>query len=519
MASVLSIPQDPRETVTFPQMIRSAAAAYGDETFGRLDTEDGPGETFTYRELERKSAELARGLLARGVGKGTRVGFVYGNSPSFVLVMSAIARIGGVAIPISTLIRGNELVRVIRQSDISGLVLQREFLGKDYVERIFEALPGLSEAGAGPLFLPEVPYLRWIASTGEGLPAAIRDLEAIRADAAQVDEAILEQIEAEVHSTDQMIEIYTSGSMALPKGVKHNHGPVLFRGEYVGRMQGAKRGVEGYCFLPMFWVGGLMITLFPNWMHGAPILFTERTNINSRNAMGSVLSADDLKAMADNMFKPYWGLGMTETLGPYAYGDDVRAPGHPMCAPMDHFAERYDIRIADENNAQVGDGEIGEMQVRGYPVSPGLHKIEREQFFTSDGYFKTGDMCLIEGPRVHFVGRGGDMIKTASSNVSPAEVELELQSVEGVHNAYVVGIPDKDRGQLVVAALVAREGVGELDIGKIEAELRQNLSSYKVPRAFIQIERDDVPMLHSNKVSKRLLAEMMIERLGREVAA
>ncbi|RYJ06862.1 MAG: hypothetical protein EON52_04165, partial [Actinomycetales bacterium] len=55
------------------------------------------------------------------------------------------------------------------------------------------ALPGLSEADDGPLFLPEVPYLRWIASTGEGLPAAIRDLEAIRADAAQVDEAILEQ--------------------------------------------------------------------------------------------------------------------------------------------------------------------------------------------------------------------------------------------------------------------------------------------------------------------------------------
>src|SRR5690606_19672388 len=121
---------------------------------------------------------------------------------------------------------------------------------------------------------------------------AIRDLEAIRADAAKVDETILEQVEAEVHSTDQMIEIYTSGSMALPKGVKHNHGPVLFRGEYVGRMQGATRGKEGYCFLPMFWVGGLMITLFPNWVHGAPTLFTERTNINSRNAMGSVLSDD-----------------------------------------------------------------------------------------------------------------------------------------------------------------------------------------------------------------------------------
>ena len=519
MASAMSIPQDPRNADTFPQMIRSTAAVYGDAEFGRLDAENEAPETLSFREVERNSAELARGLLANGVGKGTRVGFVYGNGPSFVVALAAIARIGGIAIPISTLIRGNELVRVIRQSDISGLILQREFLGKDYVERICEALPGIGDARPGSLFLPQVPYLRWVASTGEGLPAGIRDLEGIRADAGTVGEEILEQVEAEVHSTDQMIEIYTSGSMALPKGVKHNHGPVLFRGEYVGRMQGAKRGVEGYCFLPMFWVGGLMITLFPNWIHGAPTLFTPRTNINSRSAMGSVLSDDDLKAMADNMFKPYWGLGMTETLGPYAYGDDVRAPGRPMCAPMDHFAERYDIRIADENNQQVSDGEIGEMQVRGYPVTPGLHKIERDRFFTPDGYFKTGDMCLIEGPRVHFIGRGGDMIKTASSNVSPAEVELELQGIEGVHNAYVVGIPDKERGQLVVAALVAREGVGELDFGRIDAELRQNLSSYKVPRAFVQIERDEIPMLHSNKVSKRMLADLMIEKLGRHEAA
>jgi acyl-CoA synthetase (AMP-forming)/AMP-acid ligase II len=515
VTNALSIPEDPRQATTFPQMIRSSAALYGDELFGRLESEDATGESLTYRELDEKSAILARGLLARGVGKGTRVGFIYGNSPSFVVVFAAIARIGGVAIPISTLIKGNELVRVLRQSDVSGLIVQREFLGRDYVERLCEALTGLADAGEGPLYLKQAPYLRWIASTGEGLPASVSHIDAIYAGAAKVDETFLREAESEVHSSDQLMEIYTSGSMALPKGVKHNHGPVLFRGEYVGRMQGAKRGVEGYCFLPMFWVGGLMITLFPNWTHGAPTLFTDRTNINSRSAMGSVLSDDDLAEMAKNMFKPYWGLGMTETLGPYSFGDDVRAPGRPMCAPMDHFAERYDVRVADENDQPVGDGEIGEMQVRGYPVTPGFHKIEKSEFFTADGYFHTGDMCLVDGTRVHFEGRGGDMIKTASSNVSPAEVELEVQSTEGVHNAYVVGLPDAERGQIVVAAVVAREGAGKLDIAAIEARLRQNLSSYKVPRAIVQIERDEVPMLHSNKVSKRLIAELLTAKLGR----
>ena len=510
-----AVPDDPRQATTFPQFIRSAAAKFGDELFGRLEDGEGSEASLSYREIDERSALLARGMLARGVGKGTRVGFIYGNSPSFVVVLSALARIGAIAIPLSTLIKGNELVRVLRQCDIGTLIVQRELLGRDYVERLCEALDGLADAGPAPLFLPQTPYLRRIYSTGEGLPDSVDRLDDIFADADKVPKSLLLEVESEVHSSDQMIEIYTSGSMALPKGVKHNHGPVLLRAEYVGRMQGAARGVEGYCFLPMFWVGGLTITLFPNWAHGAPTLFTDRTLVNSRGAMGSVLSDDDLKAMTEKMAKPYWGLGMTETLGPYSYGDDVRAPGRPMCAPMDHWAERYDVRVADENDQPVGDGEMGEMQVRGYPVSPGFHKIEKSEMFTADGYFHTGDVCLVDGSRVHFIGRSGDMIKTASSNVSPAEVELEMQSIPEIHNAYVTGIPDQERGQLVVAAVVAREGVDKLDFAEIEAELRKNLAGYKVPRAYVQIDRDEIPMLHSNKVSKRLLSDLMVEKLGR----
>jgi acyl-CoA synthetase (AMP-forming)/AMP-acid ligase II len=235
--------------------------------------------------------------------------------------------------------------------------------------------------------------------------------------------------------------------------------------------------------------------------------------------MGSVLSDDDL-AMLSKQPKPWWGLGMSETLGPYSYGDDFRAEGYPVCAPMDHFADGYEIRIADEDNTPVADGEVGEMQVRGYPVTPGLHKIENSQYFTPDGYYHTGDMCLIEerteGRRVHFVGRGGDMIKTAGSNVSPAEVEMELQALDGVHNAYVVGLPDSERGQLLVAAVVPRDDA-TLDFTKIEAEMRQRLSSYKVPRAYELFAREDVPLLHSNKVARREIAKLMAERLGREV--
>lgn len=512
-------PGDPQTARTLPQLIRSAAVAYGDKIAIRLDGPDIPSEAASFIDLDRRSAELARGLLARGVGKGARIGFIAGNGPGFAVWLAAIARIGAIAIPISTLIKANELVRVLRQSDVSGLIVQRKLLGHDYAERLCDALPELRTCGPD-LRLPRAPYLRWIMSSGEGLPASIYGPDFLTGAAPSVSEEMLMEVESEVHTTDQLIEIYTSGSMALPKGVRHLHGPTLFRAHFMREIVGITKEREAAAFLPMFWVGGFMMSLMPNWEAGATTLCSEGTMQNSRMAMGSVLPEEDLKAMS-NQPKPWWGLGMSETLGPYSYGDDFRAPGYPVCAPMDHFAPGYEVRIADENNQPVGNGEIGELQIRGYPVTPGLHKVEREGYYTDDGYYHTGDMCLVEdrpeGRRVNFIGRGGDMIKTAGSNVSPAEVEMEMMALEGVHSAYVVALPDQERGQLVVAAVVPREGVS-LDYAAVEAELRKRLSSYKVPRAYVEITREEVPMLHSNKVSKRLVQTLVAERLGRPAA-
>jgi len=124
-------------------------------------------------------------------------------------------------------------------------------------------------------------------------------------------------------------------------------------------------------------------------------------------------------------------------------------------------------------------------------------------------------MGLVEGSRINFVGRNGDMIKTAGANVSPAEVEMEMQLLEGVHSAYVLGIPDRERGQLVVAAVVPRDGVS-LDFERIQEQLRARLSRYKVPRAYLAITREQVPLLHSNKVARRQLALMLAKHFERD---
>mgnify|MGYP001034900988 CR=1 FL=1 len=502
---------DLRQARTLPQLIRAAAAAYGDDPAVVLQREGQADETIGFAGLDAESARIARGLIARGVGKGSRIGFIFGNGPMFATVFAAIARIGAVAIPISTMIRANELVRVLRQSDVAGVIVQRSLLGHDYVERFCDALPELRTAPDPELRIAAAPYLRWIVSDGGGLPPAIRDMGFLTEAADTVDPALLEAVEAEVHPTDQMVEIYTSGSMALPKGVKHDHGPALERAHYLPGMLELERGKQVTAQLPMFWVGGLMMYLMPDWVAGAVTLCADRTLSNSRFSMGAVLAEEDLKLTVS---RPYWGLGMSETLGPYSYGDVHRAPGRPVCAPMDHWAEGYEVRVVDEEGRPVGEGGIGEIQIRGRAVTPGLHKIARETIFTPDGFLRTGDLGEVEGARVHFAGRSGEMIKTNGSNVSPAEVEMELQSLEGVHNAYVVGLPDAERGQVVAAAVVARDEDAALDFAGIEAQLRQRLSSYKVPRRYLQIRRDEVPMLPSNKVARRQIEAMLQDRLA-----
>ena len=295
----------PAEAKTFPQLIRAAAAAYGDDPAIVLTADTIPDDAATFRELDERSALIAKGLIARGVGKGHRVGFIWGNGPQFATILAGIARIGAIAIPISTLIKSNELVRVLRQSDVGGLIVQRSLLRNDYAERLCEALPGLRAGTSPELRLPETPFLRWVVSSGEGLPSGILDQSWLTDAGGSVSDAMLRAIESEVHPTDQMIEIYTSGSMALPKGVKHCHGPAMFRAEYLSRMAGITRGMEGYAFMPMFWVGGLMMTLLPNWSAGGRTTCTEGTATSNRMAMGSVLAKEDMAAFA--MAKPYWG--------------------------------------------------------------------------------------------------------------------------------------------------------------------------------------------------------------------
>ena len=125
----------------------------------------GGGGRLTYRTLDAGSALLARGLLARGVSKGTRVGLWLGNGPEWVLTWAAVARCGGVGVPLSTFFSDAELAAVVRHADLHGIFIHPRFLGDDQRDRLARALPGLAALGPPPWALPAAPFLRWVVTT------------------------------------------------------------------------------------------------------------------------------------------------------------------------------------------------------------------------------------------------------------------------------------------------------------------------------------------------------------------
>jgi acyl-CoA synthetase (AMP-forming)/AMP-acid ligase II len=210
---------------------------------------------------------------------------------------------------------------------------------------------------------------------------------------------------------------------------------------------------------------------------------------------------------------------MTETFGGYWWGvpDPPSAvplqPGERRPPPLDRLQPGVELKVVDPEGKPVPDGGRGEICIRGASITPGLHKADRSATFDADGWFHTGDEGEVDGVRVRFRGRLGDMIKTAGANVAPPEVVAVLATLPGVAQAFVVGLPDPVRGQVVTAAVVPEPGV-ELDPVAIRTELHRELATYKVPAHIVVLGEDDIPWTASHKVAKAALAALLAERVA-----
>ena len=151
--------------------------------------------------------------------------------------------------------------------------------------------------------------------------------------------------------------------------------------------------------------------------------------------------------------------------------------------------------------------------MRGYSTMIGLHKMERDEVFTPDGWYRTGDTGYFDADgHLFFKGRMGDQIKSAGMNVTPREVEAVLQSFGDVDLAFVTGVPHPDRGEDVVAAVVVAPGY-KVDGAELRARVKRELSSYKVPRHIeVFADRQELRWLDSGKLDARCMRSLLADR-------
>jgi acyl-CoA synthetase (AMP-forming)/AMP-acid ligase II len=525
---------------TFPKLLAQTVAARRDHPAVIL-----VDETLNYDELDRRSAEMARALLAIGVGKGTRVALLAPDGALWLASFYAALRIGALVTPISTLTTPPELAQILRTSDAQVLIGVRRFLRRDFVANLEAALPGLSESTGDPLWLLSAPHLRsiWL-DDAEGLSWARpvgELLEHARAPRAP-DAAVLAAFEREVSPGDDAFVVYTSGSTAVPKAVVHNQWAAAHQPGALAPIFLMTSDDRTMPLLPAFWMGGIAAAL--------QVLSTGSTLVYP--ASPDVEDALDMVERHDVTYIVVWQALAKFRAAAIARGIDVdriRGMGAP---PRDergelipagfranlfgmsesfsaHSAEPINRRMPDgkrgasgravngierrvvdpETGEEVPPGEVGELQLRGGALMTGFYKVDRHDVFTPDGFYPTKDLVRVDADGyLFFVGRTGDMIKTNSANVSRVEVEAALNALPEVELSLVAGLPDAEVGEMVVAAVVPTPGASPTE-DDLRAALRDHISSFKIPRRIVFITDADVPRTTTGKVRLGDLAALI----------
>jgi malonyl-CoA/methylmalonyl-CoA synthetase len=440
------------------------------------------GVRLTYSDADRRSARLARALMSSGVRRGDRVALQCEKSPEAVLLYLACLRCGVVLIPIN---------------------------------------PGYSRDEVGYLLDDAEPALfvdeRRLAELSE---AADREAETFD--------------DADLSATDLAAVLYTSGTTGRPKGAMLSHGNLSSNADVLRREWGFSADDVLLHALPIFHVHGLFVAIncvlasgsamvfLPKFdveqvldalprssvMMGVPTFYTRLLNDSrferadcSRMRLFISGSAPMLTGTHE-AFRARTGhailerYGMTETAiltsNPL---DGERRPG-TVGFPL----PGTDLRIVDTDDTGAGAIEVrGPNVFAGFWRRPDLESTE----FTDDGWFRTGDIgCFDRDGYLLIVGRAKDLVISGGLNVSPKEVEDVLDAVAGVLESAVIGVPDADFGEAVVAVVVAEPGCA-IDDQIVRETARLHLAAFKVPKR-VEIV-DSLPRNAMGKVEKAAL--------------
>lgn len=501
--------------------LRAAFPADLDTT--AVEVVGGPGENLRYswRDLDRASAMLANLIDSLKLPPQSRIAVQVEKSVEALVLYLAVLRSGHVFLPLNTAYQSGEIEYFVGNAEPAIVVCSPAHFG--WVSKI------AFKAGT-----------RHVFTLGEDRSGTLLERASHHADAHAV---------AHSGADDLAVIIYTSGTTGRSKGAMLTHGNMLSNARVLQSYWDWRPGDVLIHALPIFHVHGLFVAIHGAlingsamlWLNkfdpktvlaqmrratvfmGVPTLYTRllaEPGLTREQVANMRLFVSGSAPLLIETFNDWQARTGHTILERYGMSETIMLTSNPCVADARYANERerrggtvgfplpgVSLRVVDDAGRPVEAGEIGGIQVRGPNVFSGYWRMPEKtaEEFTTDGYFKTGDVGRIdERGYVTIVGRSKDLIISGGYNVYPAEIEGALNEMPGVAESAVVGVPHPDFGEVGVAVVIARPDSSpdpEVLIGALKARL----ANFKIPKRCVVVQ--ELPRNTMGKVQKNLLRE------------
>ena len=475
--------------------------------------------SLSYQDLRTNIESVAAYLLHLGLAEGDRVAIQLGKSLDFIYLHLAAMRLGAISLPLNPGYSSHELAYFLRDSEAK--IFFTEAAKQRELEPMLDNLDSLHHA----IFVDLKKGLSLSDISSKSLPPLPTnpDLTALM--------------------------IYTSGTTGRPKGAELSHANLTAN---LTALHDAWQWQEDDVLLhvlPIFHTHGLMVALHGALHAGASTTMLE--TFNARQTLELLLSKrfsvfmavptihgrlleeagnklydlSFMRLMTSGSaglpedvfahFKTTFNYTLLERYGMTETGMNLSNPysGERRQGSVGLPLPGVEARVVDPSNETLlADGEIGEVQIRGQHVFKGYWRQAQKtaESFTPDGWLRTGDLGLKEKDGYYRLkGRSKDLIISGGFNVYPPEVELVLAEHPDIAASAVIGCPDKDWGEKVVAVVQAKPG-SSLAENEIIAFCREQLANYKVPKLVKVV--NDLPRNAMGKVQKNLLRSELCQK-------
>jgi long-chain acyl-CoA synthetase len=495
----------------------------------------------TYKDLNERVNRFAHALLTLGVEKGDRVAFLLVNSPTYVFAFFAVMKLGAIVVNLNLGIQGEELARCLNDSGAKAIVTLDLFAQGVYAV--------IKKTGVKTVILHSVFGLEKKMPLEQGVPHP-RLFQELLASAESSEEPAFR-----VSPEDVAVLQYTSGSTGAPKAATLTHNnlvsSVLQSEIWIGISDAGNAAV--LCVIPFFHVFGMSACLLISVLKGYRMVLVPRIDLMdilslmetlktykplSFPAVPSLWAAilslppevarehlsfirvatsggAPLPPWAHERFKEFTGRKIIEVYGlseassathfiPYPRGGPIGSIGVPLPDTEAKIVDR------ETGKKECGTGEIGELVVKGPQIMQGYWNDETlTSAALRDGWLHTGDLARMDPDGFFYLAdRKDDLIISSGFNIYPGEIEEVLMRHPKVKDAAVVGVPDRIKGQAVVAVVALRQGV-EGDRQEFLRYCKDNMPEYRLPKAILI--KEEIPRDPAGKILRRIVRQ---EALG-----